>query len=80
MINITDIQTFYPSAVNQDPQHKAYMLKEYFHYKMPDIIFNSRYANKLTLIGGTGIRILHADGQHGLIPLTRKTRMRHSAT
>jgi predicted nucleotidyltransferase component of viral defense system len=35
------------------------MLKEYFHYRILDIIFSSEYASKLSFIGGSNLRILH---------------------
>jgi predicted nucleotidyltransferase component of viral defense system len=35
------------------------MLKEYFHYRMLDIIFSGEYASKLSFIGGANLRILH---------------------
>ena len=59
MISFNEIERFFPDTVREKPQYYEYILKEYFHYRMPDIIFNSKWADKLSFIGGTSIRILH---------------------
>jgi predicted nucleotidyltransferase component of viral defense system len=35
------------------------MLKEYFHYRILDLVFSNEHASKLSFIGGTNLRILH---------------------
>lgn len=35
------------------------MLREYLQYKILQIIFSSKYANKLSFLGGTALRIVH---------------------
>jgi predicted nucleotidyltransferase component of viral defense system len=59
MINLEEIKSFFPESLQRNPKHFEYMLKEYFHYRMLDIIFSSEYAAKLSFIGGTNLRILH---------------------
>ncbi len=59
MIEISELQQYYPLQLQNKPQYYGYILKEYFHYKMLDIIFNSLLADRLSLIGGSGIRIVH---------------------
>lgn len=59
MIEIEEIQQYFPLQLQNKPQYYEYMLKEYFQYKLLDIIFNSKWADKLSLIGGSGIRIIH---------------------
>ncbi|MFC2112255.1 nucleotidyl transferase AbiEii/AbiGii toxin family protein [Bacteroidota bacterium] len=59
MISIGDIQQQFPGRIRDQPQYFEYMLKEYFQYKMLDIIFRTKWAPKLSFIGGTSIRIIH---------------------
>src|SRR6056297_805058 len=59
MIDIEEIISYFPETLQGKPQFHEYMLKEYFHYKMLDIIFNTKYAKKLSFIGGTNLRIVH---------------------
>ena len=58
MTNIENIQQFFPENIRRN-EYKEYMLKEYLQYQILDIIFNSRYAGKLSFIGGSNLRILH---------------------
>ena len=59
MININDINEKFSGRIQDQPQYYEFMLKEYFQYKILDIIFSSKWAQKLSLIGGTNIRIIH---------------------
>ncbi len=59
MINFDEIKSFFADSLRRNPSHFEYMLKEYFHYRMLDIIFSGEYASKLSFIGGTNLRILH---------------------
>ena len=56
MLSLDKILEQYP----QNLRHfKRYILKEYFQYIILDIIFNGIYANKLTFIGGTALRLIY---------------------
>ena len=59
MISFEEIKTFFPEGLRKNPAHYEYMLKEYFHYRMLDMIFSGEYASKMSFIGGTNLRILH---------------------
>jgi len=59
MINFEEIKSFFAEGIRKKPSHYEYMLKEYFHYRMLDMIFSGEYALKLSFIGGTNLRILH---------------------
>ena len=59
MISFDEIKTFFADNLRRNPSHFEYMLKEYFHYRMLDMIFSGKYAFKLSFIGGTNLRILH---------------------
>ena len=59
MIGFDEIKSFYADRIRRNPSHLEFMLKEYLHYRMLDIIFPGEYASKLSFIGGTNLRILH---------------------
>ena len=59
MISLDEIKSFFADSLRRNPSHFEYMLKEYFHYRMLDILFSSEYSSRLSFIGGTSLRILH---------------------
>ena len=59
MISLDEIKSFFADSLRGNPSHLEYILKEYFHYRMLDIIFSGEYASMLSFIGGTNLRILH---------------------
>ena len=59
MINFDDIKSFFGDHLRSNPSHFEFMLKEYFHYRMLDIIFSTDHASKMSFIGGTNLRILY---------------------
>jgi predicted nucleotidyltransferase component of viral defense system len=56
MISLQEIQKFYPEFLQG---YKQFILREYLQYKLLDIIFDSKYADKLCFLGGTCLRIVH---------------------
>lgn len=56
MINLQQIFEQYPNSLRS---HKESILKEYLQCKILYIIFESKYANKLSFLGGTSLRILY---------------------
>lgn len=59
MISFDEIKSFFGDTLRRNPSFFEYMLKEYFHYRILDIIFSGEDAFKLSFIGGTSLRILH---------------------
>ncbi|TVR70869.1 MAG: hypothetical protein EA408_10355 [Marinilabiliales bacterium] len=59
MIVFDEIISSFSDRLRSNPSHFEFMLKEYFHYRMLDFIFSEEEASKLSLIGGTNLRILH---------------------
>ncbi|HCC71403.1 MAG TPA: hypothetical protein DEQ09_09690 [Bacteroidales bacterium] len=59
MISFDEIKSFFAESLKGKPSYFEYMLKEYFHYRMLDIIFSTEHASKLSFIGGTSLRILY---------------------
>jgi predicted nucleotidyltransferase component of viral defense system len=56
MLSLQEIEKYYPENIRA---FKRNMLCEYLQYKILQIIFNSKYANKLSFLGGTSLRIIH---------------------
>ncbi len=56
MLNFNDILSFYPKKYHA---FRKNILKEYLQYKILDIIFSTKYAQKIIFLGGTSIRIIH---------------------
>ena len=59
MIGFNEIKKFYANTFQRNPSFFEFMLKEYFHYRMLDIIFSGEFASKMSFIGGTNLRILY---------------------
>ncbi len=58
MLELTQIQSFYPENIRP---YKRYLLREYLQYKILELIFSSKYAGKLSFMGGTCIHIIHSN-------------------
>ncbi len=56
MLNINEIAKFYPENMYI---YKRQLLREYLQYKILDIIFSSKFANRVVFMGGSAIRIVH---------------------
>ncbi|MFC2061116.1 nucleotidyl transferase AbiEii/AbiGii toxin family protein [Elusimicrobiota bacterium] len=60
MIDIEQLSSFYPD--NLKP-FKKNILREYLQYKILEIIYDSKYLDKLVFMGGTAIRIIHSNNR-----------------
>lgn len=58
MINIKEIESFYPESLKP---FKKNILREYLQYKILEIIFDSEFGKYLIFMGGTAIRIVHSN-------------------
>lgn len=58
MISLKEIERQYPESLQS---HKRFMLREYLQYKILEILFNSEFSGKLSFMGGTCLRIVHAN-------------------
>lgn len=56
MLSIQEIEKAYPQNLRG---FKRFILREYLQHKILQIIFDSKYANKLCFLGGTCLRIVH---------------------
>ena len=58
MFDIKQIESFYPEYLKS---FKKNLLREYLQYKILEIIFDSKFGEKLSFMGGTATRIIHSN-------------------
>ncbi len=56
MLNLAQIESFYPENLRP---FKRNLLREYFQYKILEVVFGSTFGTKLAFMGGTAIHIVH---------------------
>jgi predicted nucleotidyltransferase component of viral defense system len=56
MLSLNEIQKNYSEELKP---FKRFILREYLQYKILEILFESKYANKISFLGGTCLRIIH---------------------
>ncbi len=56
MMSLSDIKSFYPEHLHARGE---FLLREYLQYKILEILFQCKYANKFSFLGGTCLRIVH---------------------
>ena len=60
MLSLQEIEKYYPENIRV---FKRNILREYLQYKILEIIFDSKYAAKLSFLGGTALRIIHKNNR-----------------
>jgi len=60
MLTLPEIEKFYPEPLRR---YKRFVLREYLQHKILQIIFDSDYATKLALLGGTCLRIVYGNSR-----------------
>jgi len=58
MLDIGQIETFYPEYLRA---FKRNLLREYLQYKILEIIFDSKFGERLAFMGGTATHIIHGN-------------------
>jgi predicted nucleotidyltransferase component of viral defense system len=58
MLSLDEIKKFYPDHLKR---FDRFLLREYLQYKILEIVFDSKYANRLSFLGGTCLRIVHGN-------------------
>ena len=58
MLTIKQIEQQYPESLRP---FKRALLREYLQYKILEIIFSSEYAEKLSFLGGTALRMMYGN-------------------
>ena len=59
MIDLQQIENFFPADVRENPASKKYMLKEYVQLLILDFLSSSVYVGKIVFIGGTNLRLVN---------------------
>ena len=58
MLNLEQIQNYFPPQIRENPAHKKYIVKEYIQLMILDFLATSRFVKKITFIGGTNLRLV----------------------
>ncbi|MCK4574972.1 nucleotidyl transferase AbiEii/AbiGii toxin family protein [candidate division WOR-3 bacterium] len=58
MLDIRQIESFYPEHLKP---FKRNLLREYIQYKILEVIFDSKFGEQLSFMGGTAARIIHSN-------------------
>jgi predicted nucleotidyltransferase component of viral defense system len=56
MLRLDELKPYYPSNLHD---YERFIIREYLQYKILEIIFEGPHANKLSLLGGTCLRIAY---------------------
>ncbi|HPW18460.1 MAG TPA: nucleotidyl transferase AbiEii/AbiGii toxin family protein [Candidatus Aminicenantes bacterium] len=56
MLDLPQIESYFPEPLRA---FKRNLLREYLHYKLLEIIYDSKLGNRLAFLGGTAIHIVH---------------------
>ncbi len=58
MLNLEQIQNYFPPQIRENPAHKKYIVKEYIQLMILNFLATSKFAKKITFIGGTNLRLV----------------------
>jgi predicted nucleotidyltransferase component of viral defense system len=58
MLNLNQIQNYFPPQIRENPAHKKYIVKEYIQLMILNFLATSKFAQKITFIGGTNLRLV----------------------
>lgn len=60
MLTLPEILKEYPESIRG---FRSFIIREYLQYKILQILFDSRFANKFSFLGGTCLRIVHGNSR-----------------
>jgi predicted nucleotidyltransferase component of viral defense system len=58
MLNLGQIQNYFPPQIRENPAHKKYIVKEYIQLMILNFLATSKFVKKITFIGGTNLRLV----------------------
>lgn len=58
MLNLEQIQNYFPPQIRENPAHRKYLVKEYIQLMILDFLATSKYVKKIAFIGGTNLRLV----------------------
>jgi len=58
MLNLEQIQNYFPPQIRENPAHKKFIVKEYIQLMILDFLATSKFVKKIAFIGGTNLRLV----------------------
>ncbi|MBN2894016.1 MAG: nucleotidyl transferase AbiEii/AbiGii toxin family protein [Bacteroidales bacterium] len=58
MLNLEQIQNYFPPLIRENPAYKKYIVKEYIQLMILNFLATSKFARKIAFIGGTNLRLV----------------------
>jgi len=58
MLNLEQIQNYFPPQIRENPAHKKYIVKEYIQLMILNFLATTKFVQKITFIGGTNLRLV----------------------
>lgn len=58
MLNLEQIQNYFPPQIRENPAHKKYIVKEYIQLMILNFLATSKFVKKIAFIGGTNLRLV----------------------
>jgi predicted nucleotidyltransferase component of viral defense system len=58
MLNLEQIQNYFPPQIKENPAHRKFMVKEYIQLMVLNFLATSKFVKKITFIGGTNLRLV----------------------
>ena len=58
MMNIEQIQNYFPPQIRENPAHKKYIVKEYIQLMILNYLSTSKFVKQIAFIGGTNLRLV----------------------
>jgi len=58
MLNLEQIQNYFPPQIRENPAHKKYIVKEYIQLMILNFLATTKFVRKITFIGGTSLRLV----------------------
>ena len=58
MLNIEQIQNYFPPQIRENPAHKKFIIKEYIQLMILNHLASSKFVKKITFIGGSNLRLV----------------------
>lgn len=58
MLNLEQIQNYFPPQIRENPAHKKYIVKEYIQLMILNFLAGSKFVKQIVFIGGTNLRLV----------------------
>lgn len=58
MLNLEQIQNYFPPQIRENPAHKKYIVKEFIQLMILNFLATSKFVKRISFIGGTNLRLV----------------------